>query len=321
MFLIASNSQDWTTFQSVFEILKDQGKDVLLYNCDSVASGAVPMSHTLTSDGSMRIRYGDRSFYPHEVEAAWHRRAETFEQDDDTDLLKNIYLNKQRKETQDALWYSIPPERWLNAPLNMQSSHNNKSYQMQLASELGFVVPRTIISNSWDEIFSFLEADEIILKMPFGTYYAHQKARFLPSTIVKRSDRYKLKATMPFPGIWQEYIPKKKEWRVTVVGEHAFSAAIYTTEQSRDDWRKHQFDDKLVQFKAETLPPSVTDKCVSLLQTLQLRYGAFDLIEKPDGTIVLLEVNTNGQYQWLVDDLQLPIPQAIAAELVRITND
>lgn len=320
MFLIASNSQDWTTFRSVKEELEHHGKDVVLYNCDQVANGEVVMSHKLSAQGKVSIRYADCTFHPEEVEAAWHRRAELFDQDDKTDQLKNTYLNKQRKETQDALWYSIPADRWLNAPLNMQSSHNNKSLQMELATSLGMAVPRTIVSNSWGEIFSFLGSEEIVLKMPFGMFYEQQKNRFLATTIVKMSDREKLAKTMPFPGIWQEYIPKKREWRVTVVGEKSFSAAIYTNTESRDDWRKHQFNAKLVQFKAEKIPPSISDACVALLRKLGLGYGAFDFIEKPDGTFVFLEVNTNGQYQWLVEELKLPIPQAIAQQLMAIAS-
>jgi glutathione synthase/RimK-type ligase-like ATP-grasp enzyme len=318
MILIASNSQDRATFQQVADHLKQRGQDTLLYNSDEVARGTAPMAHRLTAEGQITISYEGRTFDPAEVTAAWYRRPESFRLSDPADRLKNIYLNRQRKETQDALWYAIPRERWLNAPLAMQSAQSHKSYQMQLASDAGFAVPRTIISNNWHEIFSFLQSEEVILKMPFGMYYADQKERFMASTIVKRSDKDKLKHTMPFPGYWQEYIPKKREWRVTVVGERVFAATIYTTNQSRDDWRRHQLDDTLVRFEAEALPEQVANLCISVLRKLELRFGAFDLIEKPDGQFVFLEVNINGQYQWLVDDLKLPIPEAIADELIAI---
>lgn len=320
MILIASNSQDTATLQKVANDLSARSHDVLLYNSDMVARGTTQMAYRFTSEGDIAVTYGEESFNISDVQAAWYRRPESFRQDDPADPLKNIYLNRQRKETQDALWYAIPRERWLNAPLDMQPSHNNKSYQMQLACESGFTIPRTIISNDWDEIFSYLRGNEVILKMPFGMYYANQHERFMPSTIVRRSDRQALQNTMPFPGYWQEYIPKKREWRVTVVGGRVFAAAIYTTDQSRDDWRKHRLDRALVRFEAETLPSRLASRCVTLLRKLGLRFGAFDLIERPDGGFVFLEVNVNGQYQWLVDDLGLPISEAIADELSAIAS-
>jgi hypothetical protein len=51
-----------------------------------------------------------------------------------------------------------------------------------------------------------------------------------------------------------------------------------------------------------------------------LKFGAFDLVERPDGQIVFLECNPNGQYGWLEEDLGLPISESIAAELVNIAK-
>ena len=59
---------------------------------------------------------------------------------------------------------------------------------------------------------------------------------------------------------------------------------------------------------------------MQLLKRMGMRYGAFDLIEREDGSFVFLEVNLIGAYQWLVDKLKLPIPEAIAEELIAIKN-
>jgi len=156
------------------------------------------------------------------------------------------------------------------------------------------------------------------MKLPNGRLYVEDKAHFLTCTIVDSKKYTKLSNTLPFPGIWQEYVPKKKEWRVNVVGANVFSAAIYTSKKAKDDWRRHQFEEGRVQFKDEALPPRVAKKCVTLLRKIGTRFGAFDLIEKPDGTFVFLEVNLNGSYQWLINALGHRISEAIASELLDI---
>lgn len=103
---------------------------------------------------------------------------------------------------------------------------------------------------------------------------------------------------------------------MTVVGERVFSAAIYTDECAKDDWRRLQLT-PAVQFKKEQLPERVDERCIQYLGKMGLRFGAFDFIEKPDGEIVFLECNPNGQYGWLEEELGLPISEAVAAELIK----
>jgi hypothetical protein len=42
---------------------------------------------------------------------------------------------------------------------------------------------------------------------------------------------------------------------------------------------------------------------------------------RPDGQLVFLECNPNGQYGWLEEDLGMPISASIASTLVRIAED
>jgi len=122
--------------------------------------------------------------------------------------------------------------------------------------------------------------------------------------------------TNPFPAIFQEFVEKARDWRLTVVGHTAFEVAISTDEGAKNDWRRHQLTSD-VTICMETPPEGATDRCLSFLSRARLRFGAFDLIEDPDGRMVFLEVNPNGQFLWLENQLGLPISAAIAAELMR----
>ena len=53
-----------------------------------------------------------------------------------------------------------------------------------------------------------------------------------------------------------------------------------------------------------------------LRASLGLRYGAFDLIETPDGRHVFLEVNSFAVFSFLGAELSAPIADAVAELLV-----
>lgn len=119
---------------------------------------------------------------------------------------------------------------------------------------------------------------------------------------------------IPFPGFWQSYLHKQREWRITIVGRETFDAEIYTDKPAKDDWRVHQ-NSAAVEFKRGTFPADQKEKCFEYLDAMGLRVGMFDFVESPDGTITFLECNPNGQYGWLEDSLGFPIADTIANEL------
>jgi hypothetical protein len=321
MILIASHTEETAVTQPVADLLRAQGETVLVYEADKVASGKVRAGIKLDHNARVTLIYGDNEFSSDDIEAAWYRRPNVFGPEELNEVLL-IYLDRQRKACQDSLWYSIPPERWLNAPEKLESTaYQDKLLQLRLAHKYGFATPQTVISNNWEEAYNSFGKDEVVIKLPNGRLYVDQSVHFLLSTIIDRRKHNKLKHTIPFPGIWQEYISKRREWRITVVGDKVFPAAIYTSKKARADWRKHQFDKRTVRFRADHLPVEVGGKCVAMLKGMGVRFGAFDFIEGKDGIFIFLEVNLNGQYQWLVDDLNLPIPEAIVKELLKIKTD
>lgn len=65
-------------------------------------------------------------------------------------------------------------------------------------------------------------------------------------------------------------------------------------------------------------PPADVPAAMSrYLDMLGLHYGAFDLVETPDGALTVLECNPNGQWLWLEHETGLPIAAALADLLVQ----
>jgi glutathione synthase/RimK-type ligase-like ATP-grasp enzyme len=113
------------------------------------------------------------------------------------------------------------------------------------------------------------------------------------------------------PTIFQAYVPKDVELRITVVGQQVFAVAIHSqqTQHTRHDWR--HYDLSHTPHTLHELPEQVRHRCLQLVDRLGLCYGAIDLILTPDGRYVFLEINPSGQYLWLEKLMGLPISDAI----------
>jgi glutathione synthase/RimK-type ligase-like ATP-grasp enzyme len=115
------------------------------------------------------------------------------------------------------------------------------------------------------------------------------------------------------PVIFQEYIPKSYEIRVTVIGEQIFAARIDSQAgggATSIDWRR--YDIPKTPHSAYELPRVVRDQILALHRQLSLIYSSFDFVRTPCGEYVFLETNPFGQWLWIEDLTGLPISKAIA---------
>lgn len=313
--LISSSSLDELSWRPVANNLSTRGYEVLVYEADKVATGEVPF-RVKVDDSRMEVCYGGNRLDLHKIAAAWRRRPNMFIPDQ-TDWVKQFQLDEERKHMQSALWSAIPEEAWLNSPSRMRKAED-KIGQLLVASELGFDIPKTIVSNSWAAVNDGLPED-IILKMHFGVIYGAENIRALYTTRFVNSPEELPLSDNPFPGYWQPYLEKAREWRITVVGDEAFDVSIYTDERAKDDWRKPENTTGII-YRREQFPDDQKEKCFKFLGHYGLKFGAFDFVEDSEGKITFLECNPNGQFGWLEERLNLPISSAISDELVKIAK-
>lgn len=118
------------------------------------------------------------------------------------------------------------------------------------------------------------------------------------------------------PSLFQEYVPKDVELRITIVGNEVFAAEIHSQqkEAARHDWRR---DALALEHREHQLPDNVRLKCVNLAKAFNLEFGAIDMILTPDGRYVFLEINPNGQWAWIEEFTGLPISEALIELLCR----
>jgi hypothetical protein len=96
---------------------------------------------------------------------------------------------------------------------------------------------------------------------------------FIYTNRVKREDLSKLESVKVAPCIFQEYIAKKVELRITVVGHKVFATEIHSqnSDRSRDDWRRFDFEN--TPYNVHKLPAGLEEQCRQLSTSAnEMRY-------------------------------------------------
>jgi hypothetical protein len=211
------------------------------------------------------------------------------------------------------LWHGLPGS-WLPGRPAVVQAGQQKASQLRVAGEIGFELPPTLISNSPDDFLDFYRAHggNIVSKLAALGFFKTVGETFARYTEpVSTRDVASADSVRYTPMIFQAYVPKRVELRITVVGDRVFPVEIRSqgSHHTRHDWR--HYDMFATQYAPHVLPQDVARRCVALVERLGLTYGAIDMIVTPDGRYVFLEINPAGLYQWIEQATGLPITDAI----------
>jgi glutathione synthase/RimK-type ligase-like ATP-grasp enzyme len=211
----------------------------------------------------------------------------------------------------EALWVPARPAAVFQA--------QHKASHLRLAGALGFELPPTLITNNPDDFLGFYRehGGRIVSKLvdaAFFRTFGESLARYT-EPVTPRDVAY-TEAVRYVPMIFQAYVPKRVELRITVVGRQVFAAEIHSqaSNHTRHDWRRYDLSE--TPHAAHDLPPDVERRCVQLVARLGLCYGAIDMIVTPDGRYVFIEINPSGQYLWIEQLTGLPITNALCDLLI-----
>jgi glutathione synthase/RimK-type ligase-like ATP-grasp enzyme len=227
-----------------------------------------------------------------------------------------------RRETEAALFGLLgvlDQAFWVNRPDAVHAAED-KLAQLVLAQALGLLIPRTLVSNDPERVRDFFEScgGEVIIKT-FRRLAFHQNGqeRLILTNRVQREHLAHIERVRHAPCLFQEYVPKDVELRVTVIGKRIFAAEIHSQQSpiSRDDYRRYDFAH--TPYYPHTLPPAIEAACLRLLDRYGLAFAALDLIRRPDGAYVFIEINANAQFLWVQDLTGLPMREALADMLIR----
>jgi glutathione synthase/RimK-type ligase-like ATP-grasp enzyme len=216
-----------------------------------------------------------------------------------------------------GLWRLSSDRFWVNRYIDNQIAAN-KPYQLHLANELGFRTPKTLITNEPDLALDFFEVchGEMIFKCFTNSLSTIYTTRVNKEDLTERAPEIRLS-----PCLFQEYVPKKVELRVTIIGHKIFTAEIHSqnSDRSKHDWRRYDIDK--TPYYPHQLPAMLEDKIRQLMREMGLVFGCVDLVLTPANEYVFLEINPNGQWYWIEDLTGMPLLDNFTEMLIQGTPD
>ena len=215
-------------------------------------------------------------------------------------------------------------------PPPFHNAFEEKCAQLLLAAEVGLNIPPTLYTTRLPLAHEFYHTHggEIIYKtfkqfvrISYATATEPSKAARVLTNRVAESHLREPSSFIPTPGIFQPYIPKQLELRIVVIGRRLFTCAIHSqhSERSRNDWRRYDLDH--TPHTPYDLPDELAQKILRLMERMNLVFGSIDMILTPDGEYIFLEVNPNGQFDWIQHLTGLPLYEHLAQMLIQGTVD
>jgi glutathione synthase/RimK-type ligase-like ATP-grasp enzyme len=197
----------------------------------------------------------------------------------------------------------------------------NKLTQLRVAREVGLTLPDTLISNDPQRIRSFVRGHRssgtVFKAFRPVTWESADRLAMLYTAKVDEAMLPDDRLLQLSPGLFQAYVPKACEIRVTCMGDELVAARLDSqgTRDGKVDWRIAPLQELGV-TRIE-LPADVQARCRALMKRLGLVFGCIDLIVTPAGQHVFLEINQMGQFLWVEDMCgEIPLLQMFCEFLV-----
>lgn len=320
----------------MIRLLLEMGHEAIRLNTEDI-----PLNTTMSlsfdndvgmSNGSIVIQTNGRVIDVEAIRSIWWRRPGEFGLPTTLTEQEHVFAQDEIEHALRSLWASLDCY-WISYPEYIRQA-SWKGQQLQRAAQLGFEVPRTLITTDPEEARAFYDAchGRVVYKVLTDLFLGAPKivARHpdqpppdpyaVYTTLVNEHELALLDSVRLVPCLFQEYIPKQVELRVTVIGEEIFAAEIHSQENEKTqvDWRHYEVD---IPYRKATLPAEIAERCLRLVKSYQLNFSAMDLILTPDGRYVFVENNPNGQFIFIEERVpQLRMREALAACLTRGAN-
>jgi len=301
MILIVTNKTDYTADFLILE-LQRRRIEYVRFNTEDFPL-LIEVSLQIEASGEVNgwfSIYGQRIEFT-DIQSIWYRRplSPTFPEAM-FDASAQDFIITESRYTLDSIW-RILPGFWVSHPDKLRSAET-KAHQLIVAAKLGLLVPDTLITTSAIQLKTFYDNHrrDIIYKPQRHAQVDRDGHIDLIYTSLVTQDHAKSFSDVKYvPSLFQTHIPKSSELRITVVGNRVFTVQIHSQENSlaQSDWRRASSTE--LRHTPYDLPEEIAQRCVALVQSYDLVFGAIDMILTPSGDYIFLEVNPNGQWAWI----------------------
>lgn len=222
-----------------------------------------------------------------------------------------------------GLFLHVPQHRWINFPWS-ESIASGKIYPLTAATRFGIKVPRFIVSNNLVGLDQFLDKPEssgYVIKPITDAGIAFQNGSFTDIPDFASFDAPYTRAFIrsevdddsvdETPFLVQQKIEKVSEIRCVVMDDEVLATeSVFHPGADVDIRLQPNRQERLV-----ALPSQLTEKIISLIRFLNLRFCTLDFSVDSAGELWLTDVNPAGNWLWQEQQLDLGIPQKIATAL------
>lgn len=208
-------------------------------------------------------------------------------------ILPNLIYNRYISQEVDALtnfFYSYVNQRSLGAFIIDHKT--SKLNQYNIAIEIGLSMPSFCITNNKNDI---INSDEKYITKAIADNVACEHDNNLYVQRVQRIKEISEVEESFFPSFFQDEIKKEFEIRSYFL-DGKFYSISYNFNSTVIDGRDN-YDSST--YSPYNLPIEIENKLCILLSKLNLRSGSIDMIKSKDNNFYFLEVNPNGQYDWV----------------------
>lgn len=316
--LLLTHSGDYFTVDRVSQALSKRGAVPFRLDTDQFPLAVQLAAKLHNSKFTHRIHYGDRAIESEQVKAVWMRRLWQPQISQELDPRFQQACLRESMATLKGFFDSLRKTRWVD-DLECIQAAENKLKQLRIATEVGLAIPQTLVTNDPIEarrLFRELEGKMVTKLLTPLSFGMESSSFFLYTSAVKEADLEDADRLRYCPMVFQEEIPKLRELRVVHVAGKLFVGALDSSRYAMQtmDWRNA--NPTTCPWEHYELQGEIASCLNSLMAKLGLVYGAIDLIQKPNGEYIFLEVNPTGEWGMLEKDLDLPIADAIAEALL-----
>ncbi len=323
MILILTNKEDIHP-NSVIKYLGEKNAQVFRLNTESILTDY--KIHWIINENNVDVIIENiitkTAVKGSEIKSIWERRPEKPSECNLQNIeMKELCIKEATGFLQNLQFYFYD-KFWLGHPLFDRLSFS-KMLQMKVASDVGFNIPDTIISNDFVKSKSFFEKHTEIaqkaIEVDSFDYDSDEYSVFWTKKLNTNDllNFPKENFELTYNHI-QKYIVKKFELRVTVVVNQIF-ACKFETNHLLDDKGKVDFRqgyDYGLKLEVFDLPVEFSNKCIEYLKKMNLNFGCFDFLVDEFNNYFFLECNSNGQWLWIEEETGLNITKSIGDFLI-----
>lgn len=312
MILCITHSQDFYNIDIFFEYLK--AKNIPYFRLNSDRMNHLQKINMNEDSFELTDEFGN-TVNSKDIKAVWHRKAWGITVPEELDESYTRIFLKEYSSLRYNLFTILQDIPWINPLENENKIDGNKMFQLKIAQKNNLTIPKTIFSNDAQKITAFFHENcngKMVAKLHGAISKSMGGENMLSTNSIDENSLEDISDIEYCPMIFQPYIDKEYELRIVYLDGDFFTGKINNSENV--DWRVAQGDYFWSEYH---LPENIKANLSSMMKEMGLYIGAIDMIKGEDGNYYFLEVNPQGEWGMLQKELNFPIAERIADNLIK----